>query len=388
VSGPAHVLFFTSRLGGGGAEMQLVRMANALDRSRFRVSVAVRRGGGGYEPLLAPDVELHVLGRGSVAGDVRALRALLSALRPELLCSYLDLPNVMAYAATRLLRGRPRLVLTQQAPLSLYTSRTVRHRAYRRVVAAALAGADRVVAISGGVARDLFALAPACRRNTVAVFNAGVDERVLQGALEPLPAEDGVPPRPLLVACGRLTPQKGYPVLLDAMALLRGQVDATLWVLGEGADRPLLEARIAELGLGGRVRLLGFRDNPYRYMAAADVFVLPSMYEGFGNVLAEAMACGTPVVSTACPHGPDEIIRTPDEGALVPVGDPPAMAAAIAAVLADPARRARMSAGGRARAHDFAAGVVAAQYAEVFAAVLRGAPPAPGQAAAPERRAA
>jgi glycosyltransferase involved in cell wall biosynthesis len=123
-------------------------------------------------------------------------------------------------------------------------------------------------------------------------------------------------------------------------------------------------------------------------MAAADVFVLPSMYEGFGNVLVEAMACGTPVVSTACPHGPDEIIRTPDEGALVPVADPAALAEAIAAVLGDPGRRERMRAAGRARAHDFAAGVIAAQYGEVFAGVLRGGPAPGGGALAVARSAA
>jgi glycosyltransferase involved in cell wall biosynthesis len=229
------------------------------------------------------------------------------------------------------------------------------------------ARAEQIIAISHGVAEDIARMAPGSEAHTTTIHNAGLDERVESGASMPLEPDDVLPNGPLLVACGRLTEQKGYPYLLSALALVRKQVpNATLWILGQGPDRPEMEQQIADLSLGQSVRLLGFRDNPFRYMAAADLFVLSSIFEGFGNVVAEAMACGTAVVSTDCPYGPSEIITDGLSGLLVPIRDPESLAEAIIKLLTDEALRNRLAKEGKRRSQDFAAPTITARYAEVF----------------------
>lgn len=369
----ARVLIFTLRLGSGGAEMQALRIANHLDRERFDVSFAVMRGHGSYESALAADVPLHVLdGRGLVA-KTRSLRSLISKAAPDIVCSFLEVPNLMASWACLLLRRRPHLVACVQAPPSITWQSGRWATVIRTLVGRYYARAERIIAISNGVADDIACIAPGAGAHTTTVYNAGVDERVEAGAAEALDARDKRPVGPLILGCGRLVEQKGFPYLLDAFAITRERIPgAALWIVGEGPQQPALERQIEALSLSQSVRLLGFKDNPYRYMAAADLFVLSSIFEGFGNVVAEAMACGTPVVSTDCPHGPGEIITDGVNGLLVPPRDPQALADAIVRVLEDPALAKRLAEAGRARSRDFGSPIIAEGYAKVFEAVLAG----------------
>jgi glycosyltransferase involved in cell wall biosynthesis len=141
---------------------------------------------------------------------------------------------------------------------------------------------------------------------------------------------------PVILAVGRLTLQKDFPTLIRAFARLRARRSARLVILGEGELRDELEALVAELGLTADVALPGFVDNPFSWMRGSALFVLSSAWEGFGNVLVEAMACGTPVVSTDCPSGPAEILENGKWGRLAAVGDAEALARAIAEALDDP----------------------------------------------------
>jgi len=362
-----RVLIFTIQLGNGGAEMQALRIANHLDRSRFEVQVAVMRGEGTYESALAADARLRMIGGSNLAAKARSLRALIKQERPDIVCSFLEVPNLLAGWACRGLKPRPHLAACVQAPPSIIWEGGGWRRIFRAAVSRYYARAEQVIAISAGVAQDIATMAPGAETHTDVVFNAGVDERVIAGASQPLDAGDEPPDGPLLVGCGRLVEQKGFPYLIDAFALVRERVPgAGLWIVGEGADRAALEQQIANRSLADSVRLLGFRDNPYRYMAAADIFVLSSIFEGFGNVVAEAMACGTAVVSTDCPYGPSEIITDGVNGLLVPPRDVPALAAAILRVLGDPELEARLVSAGRRRAQDFAAPAIAAGYAQIF----------------------
>jgi glycosyltransferase involved in cell wall biosynthesis len=365
-----HVLFFTSALGGGGAEKHLVRVANHLDRARFRVSLARVRPGGSYEAEVAPDVEMHAVGGGGMAGAVLPFRALVARLRPDVVCSVMDHANCVALAATIGMRGAPPVVACVQIPPGIELGRT-RRPAARALLAAIprlYPRAAAVVALSHGVRRDLERLAPRAASRISVLYNAGYDDAVLRlagdGAGPVPPAGEG----PAIVACGRLTEQKGFDVLLDAFARVRAARPARLWLVGEGPLRAQLQAQAERLGIADAVWFAGFQPNPYRLMANADVFALSSRWEGFGNVVVEAMAVGTPVVSTRCPHGPDEIIADGRDGLLVPVGDPGALADGLLRVLGDAGLHASLAAAGRARARDFAAPAIAAAYGRLLEA--------------------
>lgn len=153
----------------------------------------------------------------------------------------------------------------------------------------------------------------------------------------------GDPDHPAVLAVGRLTRQKDFPTLIRAMARVREKIPARLLLVGwgEGEHRGLIRNLTAELGLEDSVQLHGFDANPYKYMRAADLFVMSSEWEGPGHVLIEAQAMGTPVVSTDCPAGPRDTLLDGRAGLLVPVGDSQAMADAIIESLThkDAARR-------------------------------------------------
>jgi glycosyltransferase involved in cell wall biosynthesis len=142
---------------------------------------------------------------------------------------------------------------------------------------------------------------------------------------------------PVVLGVGRLTRQKDFPTLLRAFGKLRQQRAARLIILGEGEDRPSLQALAAELGVTDDVALPGFRENAMAYMAGSALFVLCSAWEGLPTVLIEALAAGSRVVSTDCPSGPREILQEGRLGPLVPVGDSTALAGAMATALDRPA---------------------------------------------------
>jgi glycosyltransferase involved in cell wall biosynthesis len=192
-------------------------------------------------------------------------------------------------------------------------------------------------------------------------------EAVAAGAREPLEHPwfgPGQPP--VVLAAGRLHPQKNFSLLLRAFRHVAQARDARLVILGEGSERARLEQVARELGIGRQVLLPGFERNPFRWMARATVFVLPSLYEGFGNVIVEAMAAGCPIVATRCPYGPQEIVEDGVSGRLVPVGQAEPMARAVLSLLQDPALSARLALRGKQRALDFAPAQIAGRYEQLF----------------------
>ena len=162
------------------------------------------------------------------------------------------------------------------------------------------------------------------------------------------PFKDGVC-SPRIVAAGRLHPKKGFDVLIAALALLRDQGQGfDCEIAGEGDERARLEGLIAQHGLEGRVRLVGWRDDVSAFLATGDVFAFPSYQEGFPLVLLEAMAVGLPVASAAIP-GPVEMIEEGVDGLLVPPGDPAALAQALAGLIAGPQKAAALGLAARAK---------------------------------------
>jgi glycosyltransferase involved in cell wall biosynthesis len=203
------------------------------------------------------------------------------------------------------------------------------------------------------------------------VVNNPVDVAVVAAAAqEPIDETDAAQwNRPVIVAAGRLAEAKNYPLLIEAFAILRQRRPASLFILGQGDQEPALRALIAARGLNECVHLCGFRRNPWSYIARADVFALTSRYEGFGNVLAEAMACGVAVVATTS-AGTLEIVTSGTNGLLVEPHEPAAFAAALARVLDDEVLRRCLSETGRRHAEQYRTESVVLAYDRVLTEVL------------------
>lgn len=373
-----YIMFFLPCLGGGGAEMHAVRVGAALASFGYVVAFAVCRRGGSYECMLPHEVMIHYLPTGGMGSStlqlirsISKLRELIREQKPDILCPVMDGPAVAAIRAVSKSRPKPKIVVSVQvSPFSQFVDRggiICKFLTYQ--IKKNYPKADHVVALSAGVARELISLVPSLQSRISVIHNAGV-----AAAAPPVLSEEESPAKPeegrLIVACGRLTEQKGYSYLLEAFTRVLKRENATLWILGDGPLRRYLEQLARSLGISRQVVFLGFRDNAQAYMQVADVFVLPSLWEGFGNVIVEAMAVGTPVVASDCPHGPGEIIDNNKNGLLVEPANVEALADALLKMLGDDESRRRLAEAGIERAQDFTPSRIAAQYADAFRYVL------------------
>ena len=227
--------------------------------------------------------------------------------------------------------------------------------------------ADRVVGVSADLTRDMVERWGLDPRKAGSIHNAVVDERIVERGREQVDHPFFSSGEKVLVAVGRLEPQKDYPTLLKAFAELRSTHRVRLIILGEGSLRGWLQALIEEMELIGYVDLAGFSSNPFSYMRWADGVVLSSLWEGFGNVLAEALAQGTPIVSTDCPSGPAEILDNGKYGPLVPVGDAHALADGMRRILDAPLPEETL----KERARAFSVNLRVNDYLELFEALLK-----------------
>jgi glycosyltransferase involved in cell wall biosynthesis len=197
-------------------------------------------------------------------------------------------------------------------------------------------GATGIVATSEEMADDLAEFVRIPRERIQVIYNPVVSPEIYSLAEEPLLHpwfEHGAPP--VVLGVGRLTKAKDFPTLIRAFYLLRSRRPARLVILGEGEERAYIESKVRVLGIQGDVDLPGFTPNPFPYMRQAAVFVLSSAWEGLPNALIQALALGTPVISTDCRSGPREILNDGAFGKLVPVGDDAAMSSAIEEALRD-----------------------------------------------------
>lgn len=332
----ARIALYVPSLRGGGAERVMVNLANGFAARGHPVDLIVAKAEGPYLEHLTEKVRLVDLKVGRVIKSLPGLVHYLRAEKPAVLLSAMGHANVVAAIARLASRAPTRVVISEHSNLSISRKNArsfwgrnmiwLMRWTYRRV--------DGVVTVSGGVADDLVEQLSLHKDEVAVVYNPIVDQSLvrLSGA-DPCHQWFESQDVPVILSVGRLEPPKDFPTLLEAFAKLRRSRDVRLVILGEGSLSSQLKELARRLGVSMNVDLPGFVDNPYAFMRKADLFVLSSAWEGFGNVLVEAMACGTPVVSTACPSGPDEILENGRWGRLVPVGDVDALAAAMAATL-------------------------------------------------------
>jgi glycosyltransferase involved in cell wall biosynthesis len=398
----AHIALFLHGLSAGGVQRSTMNLAAELIRRGHRIDIVCCTDKGAGRAMVPAGAYLHALRRHTRLGYaplawraqpaarrlmikpvilplfpqkamyyLPALTSYLVQRRPDALISADTYCNIGAIWARGLAGVATRIVVSERNTLSVQLQRPERRHAWRWRYAPQLVGAtyplaDGIVSVSDGVGDDLAALCGLPRDRITTIYNPVHFGPELEQRADQVPDHAWLQPgqQPLILAAGRLVKPKDFATLVRAFALLRRTRPARLLILGEEqerGERARLLSLARELGVGSDVDLPGHVANPYAYYRRAAVFALSSYREGLGNVLIEALACGSPVVSTDCPHGPAEILGGGKYGRLVPVADAEALAAAIAATLDDPLPRDVL----RARGASFTAARAASAYLDL-----------------------
>lgn len=363
VESKTRIAILLPTLGGGGAERVNVNLANEFAARGIATDLVLMREEGELLSQVDPRVRVVSLDAKRIRGIYMPLVDYLREAQPQVLMACMWPVTIMALVSRVVSRVPVRVVLSEHTNWSVaeIASRFWTRISINLTMRVFYRFADAIVAVSKGAKRDLEERAWLSSDRVAAIYNPIVND---SGHIpEPTLLEGwsgGAHKR--LIAVGTLKPIKDYPTLLRAFRQVCDVVDSRLVILGEGNERSELERLLRELGLIGRVFLPGFVIDPASYTTQADLHVLSSTGEGFGNVIVEALEHGVPVVSTDCPSGPREILCDGKYGRLVPPGDPDALAKAILESLREVPDRDALT----ARAHDFTVGAIADEYLQVL----------------------
>ncbi len=367
---PAKVMLVAIGLGVGGTETHILELASRLDRSRFTVTVcALKSGGTMVQELEKRGVRVLSLdGTGKLdARVIVRLFKLLRAEQPDVVQAFLFWANVAARACGRILRAFP--------VISSYHDEVVREGWLVRLVdRLTLTWTDRIVCCSGAVGRSVVSrIGGKIEQCTIIPF--GVDIEQFEATAAATRRELGLRDSQKVIGtvCRLVEPKKGLRFLLQAMAVLArkyGQPPCQLLIVGDGPSRQELELLRDQLKLSTWVVFSGSRRDIPRVLHAVDAFVLPSLYEGFGIAILEAMAAGKPVIATAV-GGIPEFVLSGETGLLVEPGNVEALADAIDQLLSHPQQAQTMGVKGRIRAGEsYHISTVVRQHEQVYTACL------------------
>ena len=350
----AKVALHLTNLAGGGAERQTIQLANNLSLAGHQVSLVLAKKIGRYLFEISPKVEIvELFGKGKgltiqsengVSKNEHSnastnyprvhrfitnwlirltLARYLRKERPEVLVSGMNFPNINAFIASKASLIDVRFIATQHNNFSTQNGGPGLSRFFHRLTLTwALRGSDAVVAVSDGVAQDLLRSAQIPVSKLRVIHNPVTNDSILTRAQEPVdPVLKTTSKVPYFIFVGRLKPVKRVDDILRAFDGVSRRVDSNLLILGEGAQKTELQNLANDLGLGDKVKFLGFVENPYPFIRDSSCMVLASEYEGFPSVLIEALYLKTQVISADCDYGPREIQKSIGSLRLFPVGD-------------------------------------------------------------------
>lgn len=368
------VFFVLPNLLGGGAQRVTLNIINNLNYEKFKPTLVVLTTLGDYSGDISEDIELIHIGSSHVRYSFPELIKILREEEPDIIYSSLNYVNSTVILAREFSDKSIHTVVSEHNYLSrkAKVEAGVRNKVW--LMKFTYPKADKVVCVSEGMGKDLKKTLKLSDSKIKIIYNPVVNDNLIKlsrDSINSIPWFREDSKIPVILAAGRLTYQKGFKYLIHAFSLLKNNASARLCILGKGKERENLEKLAGKLGVNRDIMFLGFRDNPYKFMRRASIFVLSSLYEGLPTVLIEAMACGTPVVSTDCPSGPDEIITDEVNGLLVPTADAESLADALIRLIKDKTLAKTLAENGRERADDFRVEKIVKEYEILFKEVLK-----------------
>jgi N-acetylgalactosamine-N,N'-diacetylbacillosaminyl-diphospho-undecaprenol 4-alpha-N-acetylgalactosaminyltransferase len=373
-----RIVLLTSSLRSGGAERVVVILARKL-AIKHHVRIVLFTDDVEYD--IDKDVRIDVLGRGGQSNDLLNILSIplfayrvmryCRAQRPDIIVSFLARPNFAATLA-KCMGLKAKVLISERAYTPLwYRDDQFRGRIGKWLTRRLYPYADAILPNSHGTADALERIYGI--KNRYFVVKNPIDlERIKAQALEPV--TDVKFDEFTFVCVARFLEQKNHQLLINAFSLICGT--ARLLLIGKGPLRRSVMDQVKNLGLKDRVTFVESTQNPFKYVARSQCFVLSSNFEGFPNVLLEALACGTPVISTDCLTGPRELLAPSgtnsaqqdigEFGLLVPPNDPKGLAAAMELIQNDAALRTRLSTEGARRAADFDEDAVVTEFCQII----------------------
>jgi len=303
------IAFFLQNLSGGGAEKSVVHLSNFLVNNGVDIDIVlVDKSNAAYLNELDSKIQLVDFKKNRSLKSINLLRKYIVIHKPDVIMSSVTHVNIiLALVALFSRKSKTKIVINQVNHLSEIISYSVKNKILKNLLTKFIVYiynfSDGAISMSKGVEEDL--LRNGLKVRSRYIYNPIFSNTMLDESKNLIDRDV----RKTYIAIGRMVPQKNFSLLIDSFSLVNKEVDSKLIILGEGPLRPDLEKQIVALGLSKNIFLEGFVSNPYQYIANADVFVLTSLWEGFGNVLVESLSFGLQVVSTDCNSGPSEVLE-------------------------------------------------------------------------------
>lgn len=362
-----RILFFIYQMGAGGAARTLLNILNNLDESKFIPTLVTLNYDGNYEKYLNENIKFIKLPTKRLRSAIFPLAKVIRQEKAEIVFSTIPNYNTIAILGNLFSFTPARNIVREAALLGGTPTADLKLRLYGLLYTFA----SKVIALSYGVKENIEKRYKVDSKKIDVIYNpvdtVKIAESITAGEIKPEHASIFDGKEKIIITAGRLHHDKDQATLIKAFAEVRKKIDARLVILGEGELEQELKQLAKELDLADKIHFLGFQENPYIYFAHADVFVLTSKREGFGHVLAEALASGIPVVSTWALPGAKEVLHNGEFGLMCEVGNAKEIADRISEVFAwtDEERDAVISEGLK-RIDAFQAETIVKQYERMF----------------------
>ena len=366
------IFFIIPTLSGGGAERVFLHILRHLNRNKFEPHLILFEKKGAFLFDLPSNLSVKVLKKKTSIYGFKwlvfiNLARLLKLEKPDVAVSFMPYTNLIVSLAKFLSGIKLSLIISERYTLSFSHEGWLDEFLRRFTIRNFYPKANRIIVNSKNMGIELQQMFN-IPLSKIAVINNPIDiQKVNKLSNENINHSWNEENFPVIIAIGRLTSQKGFSYLIKAFSIVVSDgIPCRLLILGEGVDKEKLKKLAMELRVDDKVSLLGFQKNPYKYLCRSTLFVLSSLYEGFPNVLLEALALGVPSIATRCPTGPEEIITHEVDGILTPPADEMALANAIKRGLLDQGLRKRLGEAGKKRAENFRVKKIVRLYEEVI----------------------
>lgn len=328
-----HIAIFVPSFLGGGVERMMVYLANYLVSRGYNIDYIVIKNYGPYKELLSDKVNLINLDKKRVLFSFFDLSIYLRKNKPDVLLSVMNYVNLIIFFANTISFTNTKHIISERDIPTNNINKSKFKYLFKIVVKKIYPKVDKIIAISKDVKIDLiknFKIKPekiTVINNMVNLDLFDINHKVDKSLIYENIFDDNFKNQKIIIAIGRLVKYKNFSYLINSFSIAeKKNNNIRLLILGEGNERKDLEKQIETLNLTNKIALPGFLNESHKYLKCSDLFISTSIYEGFGNVIIEAMAAGLPVIVTDCIGGPKEIVQNGKFGDVVPLNKPQVLA--------------------------------------------------------------